>query len=87
MAEKKKSILEQLKERIAVDSVDVNDEKIYKNLARGPGPGGGRDFRKPKDTKGTLLRILGYAGKRKGLFLLILLLMLLSTGCSLVASY
>ena len=87
MAETKKSILQQLKERIAVDSVDVNDEKIYKNLARGPGPGGGRDVRKPKDTKGTLVRILGYAGKRKGLFFLILLLMLVSTGCSLVASY
>ena len=87
MAEKKKSILEQLRERIAVDSVDVNDEKIYKNLAKGPGPGGGRDFRKPKDTKGTLLRILGYAGKNKGLFLLIVVLMLTSTGCQLIASY
>ena len=87
MAEKRRSILEQLRERIAVDSVDVNDEKIYKNLARGPGPGGGRDFRRPKDTKGTLLRILGYAGKRKGIFVLIILLMLVSTGCSLAASY
>jgi hypothetical protein len=63
MAEKKKTILDQLRERLAVDSVDVNDEKIYKNLVKGPGPGGGRDFRKPKDTKGTLLRIMGYAGK------------------------
>ena len=87
MAEKRRSILQQLKERIAVDSVDTNDEKIYKNIAHGPGPGGGRDFRKPKDTKGTLLRILGYAGKRKGLFALILILMLTSTACQLVASY
>ena len=87
MAEKRKSILRQIKERIAVDSVDVNDEKIYKNIARGPGPGGGRDFRKPKDTKGTLLRILGYAGKNKGMFVMILVLMLVSTGCSLAASY
>ena len=87
MAEKRKSVLAQLRERVAVDSVDTNDEKLYKNLARGPGPGGGRDFRKPKDTKGTLLRILGYAGKKKGMFALILLLMLVSTGCSLAASY
>ncbi len=87
MAEKRRSIWAQLKERIAVDSVDVNDESIYKNIARGPGPGGGRDFRKPKDTKGTLLRILGYAGKNKGMFVLILVMMLISTGCSLVASY
>ena len=87
MAEKRKSILQQLKERIAVDSVDTNDARIYKNVIGGPGPGGGRDFRKPKDTKGTLLRILGYAGKNKGLFVLILVLMLASTGCSLVASY
>ena len=87
MAEKRKSFIRQLKERIAVDSVDTNDEMIYKNLTRGPGMGGGRDFRKPKNTKGTLLRILGYAGKRKGLFVLILLLMLVSTGCQLVASY
>ncbi len=87
MAEKRKSILSQLRERIAVDSVDVNDENIYKNIARGPGPGGGRDFRRPKDTKGTLLRILGYAGKRKSSIVFILLFMLISSGCSLLASY
>ena len=87
MAENKKSVLARLKERLAVDSVDVNDEKIYKNIARGPGPGGGRDFRKPKNTKGTLLRILGYAGKNKILIFLVVVLMLVSTGCSLAASY
>ena len=87
MAENKKSVLARLKERLAVDSVDVNDEKIYKNIARGPGPGGGRDFRKPKNTKGTLLRILGYAGKNKMLIFLVVVLMLVSTGCSLAASY
>ena len=48
MAEKK-SIWAQLKARLATDSVDVNDEKIYKNV-RG-GPGGGRDFRKPRDAQ------------------------------------
>ena len=78
MAEKK-SIWAQLKARLAVDSVDENDEKIYRS--------GGRDFRKPRDTKGTLIRILGYAGKRKGLFVLVLVMMLVSTGCTLAASY
>ena len=93
MAEKKRtSILAGLRERLAADSVDVNDEKLYKNLSRhggpgGGGPGGNRDFRRPRDTKGTLVRILGYAGKRKGIFFLILLLMLVSAGCSLAASY
>ncbi len=84
MAEKK-SIWAQLKERLAVDNVDVNDEKIYKDV-RG-GPGGGRDFRRPKDAKGTLIRILGYAGRRKGLFVLVLVTMLISTVCTLAASY
>ncbi len=87
MAEMKKSILQQFKERLAVDSVDTNDARIYKNIARGPGPGGGKDFRKPKDTKGTLLRILSYAGKYKSLVVWILLSMVLSTGCSLAAGY
>ncbi|MCD8116703.1 MAG: ABC transporter ATP-binding protein/permease [Oscillospiraceae bacterium] len=89
MAEKKKrqSVLAQLKARLAVDDVDVNDARIYKHVENGPGPGGGKDFRKPKDTKGTLLRILGYAGKNKGLLVLIVVMMLISTGCSLAASY
>ena len=87
MAKKRVNILQQLKARIAVDSVDTNDANIYKNIARGPGPGGGKDFRKPKDTKGTLLRILSYAGKNKFQIALILVMMLISTGASLLASY
>ena len=75
----KKSIWSQLKARLAVDNVDVNDEKIYR--------GGGRDFRKPKNAKGTLGRILGYASRNKGLFVLVLVMMLVSTGCTLAASY
>ena len=84
---KKKSLFRQFRERLAEDTVDTNDARIYKNIARGPGPGGGKDFRKPKDTRGTLLRILGYAGKRRGLVVWIFLFMLLSTGCSLAAGY
>ena len=40
MAENKKTFWQQLKDRLAVDSIDTNDEKLYKNLARGPGPNG-----------------------------------------------
>ena len=87
MAKKRYNILAQLKARLAVDSVDTNDASIYKNIAKGPGPGGGKDFRKPKDTKGTLLRILSYAGKNRFMIVLILLTMLISTGASLLASY
>ena len=87
MAEKKLSLLQQLKQRLAVDNVDANDDKLYKDLARGPGPNGGKDYRRPKNTKGTLIRILGYAGKRKSYIVFIILFMLLSTGCNLLASY
>ncbi len=81
-----KSILQQFKERIAVDTVDTNDASIYKDI-KGHGPGGGRDYRKPKDTKGTLLRILSYAGKYRKHIFWIIFFMVLSTVCSLVASY
>ncbi len=83
----KKSLYRQFRERLAVDSVDTNDASIYKNISRGPGPGGGRDYRKPKDAKGTFLRILRYAGKYRKLIFVIVFFMLLSTGCSLAASY
>ncbi len=87
MAEKRKTVWQQLRERLAVDDQDTNDERLYKNLSRGPGPQGAKDYRKPKDTKGTLIRILGYAGRKKSLIFFIILFMLLSTGCNLLASY
>ncbi len=70
--------------RSMVDTIDDNSDDLYKN--RG-GPGPGRDYRKPKDIKGTLLRILGYAVKNKLLFVGILLLMALASVLSLAASY
>ncbi len=82
MAEKK-SIWAQLKDRLGQDSADVGEENIYRHGH----DSGGRDFHRPKDTRGTLVRILGYAGKKKGLFFLVIVLMLISTGCSLAASY
>ncbi len=83
----KKSLYREFRERLAVDSVDTNDASIYQNIAKGPGPGGGRDFRKPKDTKGTFLRILSYAGKYRKLLFVVVFFMLMSAGCSLAASY
>ena len=70
--------------RSMVDTIDDNSDELYKN--RG-GPGPGRDYRKPKDIKGTLLRILGYAVRNKLLFVGILLLMALASVLSLAASY
>ena len=71
--------------RSMVDTIDDNSDELYKN--RGSGFGPGRDYRKPKDIKGTLLRILGYAVRNKLLFVGILLLMALASVLSLAASY
>lgn len=68
------------------DTLDDNNDALYKNRGGG-GHGPGRDYRKPKDIKGTLLRILGYAVKNKLLFVGILLLMALASVLSLAASY
>ncbi len=68
------------------DNLDESVDELYKNF-RGGGPGSGRDYRRPKDVKGTLLRILGYAVKNKLLFAGILLLMALAAILSLDASY
>ena len=69
------------------DTEDDDNDELYKNMRAMRGPGGGRDFRKPKNTKGTLLRILGYVTNNKLLLVLIMALMLTSTLCNLVASY
>ena len=53
----------------------------------GRGPGGGKDYRKPKDTKGTLLRLLKYIVSNKLLLVAVLIMMLLSTGANLIATY
>ena len=82
---KKTSVFRRMKELLRVDNVDTNDANLYKDIRHGPG--GGKDFRKPKNTKKTFLRILSYAGKNRWLIVLIVLTMLLSTGCSLAASY
>ena len=60
----------------------------YTGSMRGQrGPGSGKDFRKPKDTKGTLLRLLNYVVANKLLLLAVLIMMLISTLANLAASY
>lgn len=54
-------------------------------------PMGGRRNRgeatKPKDAKKTLLKILAYMGRSKGFLFIVLLMLILSTVCSISASY
>ncbi len=56
---------------------------------RGPGgPGGNRNkFQKPKNTRKTLSRLMGYLARRKWLLILVVLLVLLSTVGMVFASY
>ena len=52
------------------------------------GPPGKRgEFRKPRDTKKTLLKILQYIGKNRILLLVVFLMLILTTLCSTGASY
>lgn len=51
------------------------------------GPHGKNDFKKPKNAKKTFGRILRYMGKSKMLLLVVFLMLVLSTVCSIGASY
>ena len=53
----------------------------------GPGRNMGRPKAKPKNTKATIHRLLGYVSRFKGRLILVLLCMLISTGTSLIGSY
>ena len=68
---------------------DEDDEEgSYTGSMRGQrGPGGAKDFRKPKDTKGTLLRLLNYVVANKALLIAVLVMMLISTLANLGAGY
>ena len=82
----KDNVFTQLKANLSQkNSLDDDNEALYKSLTHGPG--GGRDYRKPKDTKGTLKRILGYAMHNKLLLLFVICMLLVSTFSSLYASY
>lgn len=51
------------------------------------GPPGKNDFKKPKNAKKTFGRILAYMGKSKMLLILVFVTLILSTVCSIGASY
>ena len=52
------------------------------------GPQGGKgDFKKPKNAKRTFGRILKYMGRSKVLLLLVFIMLVLTTVCSIGASY
>lgn len=51
------------------------------------GPHGNNDFKKPKNAKKTFGRILQYMGKNKMLLLVVFIMLVLSTICSIGASY
>ena len=54
---------------------------------RGRGPGMGGPGGKPKNTKKTIGRLLGYVGKYKALFFVVLIFMMINTVTSLVGGY
>jgi ATP-binding cassette subfamily B protein len=65
-----------------------DDDGSYTGSMRGQrGPGAAKDFRKPKDTKGTMLRLLDYVVSNKLLLIAVLCTMLISTLANLAASY
>lgn len=69
--------------------MDNHARRSQKPQQRGPSMGRGpaRSFEKPKNTKKALQGLLQYLGKSKGLLALAMLMLLVSTGSSLAASY
>ena len=60
------------------------------NTRRGPGhgPGGPRGgFRKPKDLRGTLSKLMGYLGRYRALLVVVVILLFISAACSVAGSY
>lgn len=51
------------------------------------GPHGKTDFKKPKNAKKTFGRILKYMGKNKALLIVVFIMLILSTACSIGSSY
>ena len=61
-----------------------------RNRPGGPGgPGGGPKggFRKPKDLRGTLSKLMRYLGRYKALLVLVVILLMVSSACTVVGSY
>lgn len=54
---------------------------------RGHGPGGRGGFQKPKDLKGTLGKLMRYLARYKALLVLVVILLVLSSVCTVAGSY
>ncbi len=66
---------------------DDDDENLASNDRLGGGVRGVRDYRKPKNARGTLVRLIGYMFDYKPLLLLALVLLLIGSLTNVVASY
>ena len=67
---------------------EEDEDENYTGSMRGQhGPGGAKDFRKPKNTRETMLRLLNYVVANKALLIAVLAMMLISTLANLGASY
>ena len=53
----------------------------------GPGSGPRGGFRKPKDLRGTLGKLMGYLGRYKALLVIVVVLLVISSACSVAGSY
>ena len=53
----------------------------------GPGDGPRGGFRKPKDLRGTLGKLMGYLGRYKALLVIVVVLLVISSACSVAGSY
>ena len=55
---------------------------------RGPGGGPGRHgYQKPKDLRGTLGKLMRYLGRYKSLLALVVVLLVISSACTVGGSY
>ena len=50
-------------------------------------PKGPRGFRKPKNLRGTLRKLMGYLGRYKTLLCVVVVLLLVSSACTVGGSY
>lgn len=75
-----------------VEEKELSDDELRAAGSRrggpgggGPGPRGGVIREKPKDAKGTIFKIIRYIGKNAGLVLILVVIMLATTGTSLAS--
>ena len=69
------------------EGVSIGAENNTKR-GSGHGPGGPRGgFRKPKDLRGTLSKLMGYLGRYKALLVIVMILLFISAACSVAGSY